>query len=197
MTVIGITGGSGAGKSTALTVLADMGAHIFDCDTIYHELLETSAPMLGDLDQCFPGVVVDGRLRRKALGEIVFRDPEALAALCAITHKYVSQTLDERLALLAESGTTLVAIEAIALIESGIAARCDFTVGILAPAADRVQRIIDREGISAAYATARIESQKPDAFFREHCDAIIENQHTSPAAFAEVCRVLFERLLGV
>jgi len=194
MTVIGLTGGSGAGKTTALRVLADMGAARIDCDAVYHELVATSRPMLGELAARFPGVVVDGRLDRKALGQIVFHDRAALADLNAITHKYVCQAVDERLAALAGAGTELVAIEAIALIESGIAERCDIVVGVIAPAADRVQRITAREGIPPAYAMARIESQKPDAFFREHCDFILENAYPTVEDFAEACRALFGRM---
>ena len=193
--VIGITGGSGAGKSTALEVLADMGAVILDCDVVYHELAEADGSMLDELAERFPGVVMDGRLLRKALGQIVFHDPAALADLNAITHNYVCREIDTRLAALAARGVSLIAIEAIALIESGLSQRCDVVVGIIAPVADRLRRITAREGIDPAYAAARIESQQSDAFFRAHCDFILENAYVSQADFAAACRVLFGRVL--
>lgn len=67
-TIIGITGGTGCGKTTALHVLSGMGVHIIDCDAVYHHLLETDEAMLRDLDSAFPGVVEDGKLQRKRLG---------------------------------------------------------------------------------------------------------------------------------
>jgi len=95
-----------------------------------------------------------------------------------------------------EKGGTLVAIEAIALIESGIAAKCDTVIGVLAPAEARVQRVVAREGIERAYAQARIASQKPDEFFRAHCDYVLENTYQNSATFIAACRELLERLLS-
>ena len=195
MTIMGVTGGSGAGKTTALGVLADMGAVVIDCDMVYHALVESSRPMLGELAARFPGVVVDGKLERKALGRIVFSDPAALADLSAITHSYVCRAVDAQLAREAERGAALVAIEAIALIESGLGERCDVVVGVVAPIEERVRRITAREGLDPAYATARIKSQKPDAFFEIHCDYILENTCLGPAEFAEECRKLFDSIV--
>jgi len=207
MKVIGLTGGSGSGKSTAMAVLAEMGAHTIDCDAVYHGLLEAGDPMLDEIERRFLGmVVVDGRLDRKALGKIVFNDPAALRDLSAITHSHVCRAADERLADLAlyspppegcppGRAAFLVAIEAIALIESGLNQRCDFVVAVLAPIEDRVRRITARDGIAPDYAKARIESQKPDEFFRAQCDYILENTCPSQEAFAERCREFFGRIL--
>ena len=195
MTVIGLTGGSGTGKTTALGVLAERGAAVIDCDAVYHELAAAHGPMLDEIASRFPGVVEGGQLKRKALGQTVFHDPVALADLNDITHKYVGQVVDERLAAFAEGGAELVAIEAIALIESGLAARCDLVFGILAPVEERVRRITAREGIDPAYAKARIESQKPDAFYEAHCHYILENTDETPTAFLAQCRELFGILL--
>jgi len=195
MRVIGITGGSGAGKSTALGVLAEMGARIIDCDVVYHELIAAAGPILEELEARFPGVVVEGRLDRKALGRIVFGDADALEALNGITHRYVCAEVYARLAAYAEASVELVAIEAIALIESGIVERCDIVVGVLAPVEERVRRIVAREGIDPAYALARVESQKSDAFFREHCGYILENSYPDSTAFADECRSFFMGIL--
>jgi len=203
MTIIGLTGGSGTGKTTALQALADMGAAVIDCDAVYHELLAAGGPMLDEINQRFPGVVADGTLDRKALGKIVFQDAEALADLNAITHSHVCWEVDEQLAALALVGnaapgvphSSVVAIEAIALIESGLAERCDTVIGVLAPKSARIQRITAREGIDPAYATARIESQKPDEFFQANCDYILENDYNSPTAFTEECRRYFNQII--
>ena len=81
MTVIGITGPTGAGKTTVLSVLRDMGGAVADCDAVYHELLRTSAPLREELRSRFGGAIFDkaGDLRRKELGTVVFGDPAALA----------------------------------------------------------------------------------------------------------------------
>ena len=86
MTVVGLTGGTGAGKTTALNVLRDRGALIIDCDEVYHELLESSAPMMAELRERFPGAFAeDGRFDRKALGRIVLsRAAWASAATCVL-----------------------------------------------------------------------------------------------------------------
>jgi len=195
MTIIGLTGGSGGGKSTALRTLAALGAEVIDCDALYHELLTSGGAMVTELSDRFPGVVTDGVLDRKALGQIVFHDPDALADLNAITHRHVCDAVDIQIADCTALHGTLMAIEAIALIESGLGSRCTTIVGVLAPAERRAERIMAREGLDHAYATARLESQKPDAFFREHCDYIIENDYPTPEAFAAACQTQFMQVI--
>lgn len=196
MTIFGITGGSGAGKSTALRVLADMGALVIDCDTVYHEMLAAGGPMLEAIGTRFPGTVVAGQLQRKALGEIVFHHPTELAALNQITHSHVREEVARRIAAHRTTGGTLAAIEAIALIESGIATMCNIVIGILAPPNLRTQRLVTREGLEPTYAKARITSQKPDSFFQTHCDYILENKHQNQEAFITTCQERFKQLLS-
>src|SRR5699024_10558192 len=79
--ILGITGGSGCGKTTALQAAGDLGGLILDCDAVYHRLLACSPALLDAISSRFPGVVSDGRLDRKKLGRIVFSDGNALQAL--------------------------------------------------------------------------------------------------------------------
>ena len=188
--VIGMTGGSGAGKTTALEVLRDMGALSIDCDAVYHELAENSEEMLDEIGTRFPGVVENGALMRKRLGEIVFSDEQALLDLNAITHKYVTAEVNARLTAWAIDGGTLAAIDAIALIESGIAERCYAVVGVIADRETRIRRIMEREGIIEDYAEKRVNAQKSDAFFEESCDYILRNDGDL-AAFVNSCKELF------
>ena len=194
MTVIGITGPSGAGKSTALGLLQEMGAYVIDCDAVYHALLETNGLMLEELNRRFPGVVRAGVLDRKALGAIVFHDSAALQDLSAITHGYVKLEVGRRLEIAAKEGRALAAVEAIALIESGVADLCTLVLGVIAPVDLRLQRLMEGEGLSLGYATARIQSQKPDSFFRKHCDYILENAAANPETFIEACTDLFRQI---
>lgn len=175
MTVIGITGGTGCGKTTALNELEKLGALIIDCDALYHELLQSDEPMITELKANFPGAVVDGVLDRKALGRIVFSDNVALLSLNAITHRHVDRALTELLRRHAMAGGRLAAIDAIELISSGVGKRCAATIAVTADRELRIQRIMARDGISREYATMRVDAQKPDTYFAENCDYVIKN----------------------
>ena len=172
--ILGITGGTGCGKTTLLKLLETQGALIIDCDEVYHKLLETDVAMLREIGTRFPGVVQDQQLNRKALGSIVFADPKALQDLNAITHKAVKK---EVLKLL-ETAPSLVAIDAIGLFEGGLAELCQLTIAVTAPESDRITRLMAREGISADYAKARIAAQKPQSEFSALCDVTLENNGT-------------------
>lgn len=193
LTIIGITGGTGCGKTTALDVIEDMGGLTIDCDALYHELLLSSVPMREELARRFPGAIREGSGDTKDLGQIVFSDPVELAALNAITHRYVGNELMSRLTNFAKRGGRLAAIDAIALVESGVGSFCKATVGVISPREERVKRLIKREGIDRRYAELRIDAQKPNEFFQEHCDYTLMNDGTKEA-FAEKSRELFTEI---
>ena len=187
--IIGITGGSGCGKTTALNVIRDMGGLILDCDAIYHQLLNTDAQMLADIEARFPGTVENGALNRKKLGAIVFADEKALLDLNAITHGAVKKEVLRQL----ESKPKLAAIDAIGLFEGGLAELCHVTVAVTAPEEDRIARLMARDGISEEYARSRIASQHSDGWFQEHCDHVLENNGKIDA-FATKCVAFFKSL---
>ena len=195
MRIIGITGGTGTGKTTALDVLRRMGALCLDCDEIYHELTATSAALREAIERCFGEVyTTGGQLDRKKLGRIVFSNAHALNDLNIITHGFVDEEIKKRLRGHAMRGGRLAAIDAIALIESGASRFCTETFGIIAPRELREQRIMAREGISREYARLRIDAQQPDSFYREHCTGIIENSGTK-AEFAVRCTTAFTEVI--
>lgn len=197
MKIIGITGPTGAGKTTALGALTALGACIIDADAVYHRLLEESPPLREALVARF-GDICDqaGRIDRKKLGEQVFTDPAALADLNGITHRFVGEAIDQLLAGAEASGCPAAAIDAIALIESGLGARCDAVVGVIAPAEVRVRRIMAREGIPEDYARKRVSAQKGENFFRENCDYVLENtEDDTPQSFGGRALVLFTEIL--
>ena len=187
--VIGITGGTGCGKTTLLEAIADRGGMVLDCDAIYHELLQTDGEMLAAIEERFPGTVEDGQLQRKKLGAIVFGDEKALLDLNKITHSAVKREVLLRL----ESKPKLAAIDAIGLFEGGLAELCDITVAVCAPVEDRVKRIMLRDGISESYARARIAAQRDDSWFREKCDLVLENSGTK-ADCREKCLAFLSNL---
>ena len=148
MVVIGITGPTGAGKTTALNALTALGGRIIDADAVYHHLTATSPGLRRELEERFGPVYANGDLDRKKLGQVVFQDPQALADLNAITHKYVAQETQRQIDEARQAGAPAVGIDAIALLESPLAAYCHCTVAVTAPEELRVKRIMAREGIS-------------------------------------------------
>lgn len=195
MRVIGITGGSGAGKTTALNELRDLGALVIDCDEVYHRLTEESEALRAAIEDRFGMVYKDGRLDRKALGAIVFADQKALLDLNAITHGIINDELDRMLRGYAMNGCRLVGIDAVELISGGAAERCTKVFGVVAPREKRISRITAREGISREYAEMRLKAQKSDDYYRENCDAILVN-NGELNEFAALCRAAFEEEIG-
>ena len=151
--IIGITGGTGCGKTTALNVIRDMGGIVIDCDEVYHDLLKTDKALLGAIEARFPGTVEAGVLNRKKLGSIVFADAAALQDLNTITHSAICSAVQQLL----PPPPALAAIDAIALAESGLAELCNLTIAVTAPEALRIPRLMARDGISAEYAASRLE----------------------------------------
>lgn len=187
--IIGITGGTGCGKSTFLQVIAQQGGIIIDCDKLYHELLKTDKKLLSNIDARFPGMVEQGVLQRKKLGQLVFTDPKALKDLNTITHTAVKQAVICRLT----PEPRLAAIDAIGLFESGLNELCKLTVAVTAPKQARIQRLITRENIDKAYALARIDAQPSCEDFSKLCDYTLQND-TSEADFQEKCLAFLRRL---
>lgn len=189
--IIGITGGTGCGKTTLLNVIRDKGGLILDCDAIYHELLKTDTAMLAAIETRFPGVTENGALNRKKLGAIVFSDKNALLDLNKITHAAVKREVLRRL----ESNPKLAAIDAIALFEGELAELCDVTVAVTAPVEDRVRRLMARDNISEEYARSRISAQHDEGWFRERCGHVLVNDGEL-GAFRAKC-VAFLDTIGI
>ena len=195
VTVIGITGGTGCGKTTLLQALEKRGALLLDADAIYHDLLREDAKLLEAIGNRFPGTVENGVLQRKVLGAQVFADADALRDLNAITHGAVLSEMDRRIREWGKTGGTLAAVDAIALFESGAAEKCQTVIGVTAPREDRVRRLMAREGVTRAYAESRIDAQKPNAWFEAHCDRVLENSGTIEQ-FTEKAEHLIQEVLS-
>lgn len=194
LTVIGVTGGTGTGKTTALDSLRMLGALVIDADEVYHRLCRESADMLREIDARFPGAVEDGVLQRKKLGELVFSDPAALEALRGITDRYVSAEIDRLLSDHTAAGGRYAAVDAINLLDTPLMEMLSATVGIVAPEEERVRRLMAREGISEEYALKRIRAQHPEEYYVKNCDYTIRNDGTLEE-YRRRCDALFDKIL--
>lgn len=183
--VLGVTGNIAAGKSTVTAELARLGATVFDSDAIYHELIAPGQPLLGRIRARFGDGVInpDGSLNRKALGAIVFADPDELAALDRLTHPEIMAESDRRVA----AATTPVAvIDAVKLIESGHADECDQVWVVTARPDQQVTRLMKRNRLSRDEAERRIAAQPPLAAKLRRADVVIDNSGTVAATQAQV-----------
>ena len=189
--IFGITGGTGAGKTSALRALERLGGLILDCDALYHEMLRTDAPLRAALTAAFGDVFLpDGTLDRQKLGTVVFQDPKAMARLNEIVYAHLVPEAARR-----AEGHPIVGFDAINVIESGMSLLCCRTVGIIAPAEVRVRRIMARDGIDERYARMRIAAQKDDTFYHENCTDVLANAEATPQAFEEKALAFFARLI--
>lgn len=177
MEIIGITGQTGAGKSTICRALVSRGAYHIDADAVAKSLYCKGAPILSNLQDAFGSQILtaDGALDRPALAAAAFRDRDSTARLNAIVHPAVTEKIRAILDEQRKAGVQCVLIDAIALFESGEAALCDRTIGVIAPEAVRLARITARDGLSEADALLRIRAQHDESFYVSRCDDVIRN----------------------
>ena len=181
--ILGITGGTGCGKTTLLSSIEERGGLVLDCDAVYHRLLKEDRDMLSSIAARFPEAMEGETLILKKLGKLVFADGQALLDLNAITHRAVKA---EVLRQLETKKPSLAAIDAIALFEGGLAELCDKTVAVTAPIEDRVKRLMLRDRISEDYARSRIAAQHDEGWFQNRVDFVLTNDGT-PQEFRKKC----------
>ena len=193
MKIIGITGPTGSGKTTALTALKRLGFQVVDCDALYYRMLDRDQTLREGIRRAFgPVFLPDGKLDRPALGNIVFGDPAALDRLNALVYPAMHAAVGQIIKNCTCQG---VVIDAINLIESGLGDLCDWTVALTAAPDIRLRRIMVRDGISEERARARMAAQKPDKFYRKHCTFLLENRAGSKAEFDRLIYDFFADLL--
>lgn len=197
MKIIGLTGGSGVGKSAACAAFRARGCAVLDADAIYRELCRNSGAMLSQLQSVYGDILnTDGTLNRKKLGAIVFSDPKKLKLLNRITHPYIRNELNSRLQTHAAAGYTACICDAPVLFEAGIDRLCDTTVGVLSRYETRLARIMARDGISEHYAALRLDAQHEDAWYLQRCQYIIHNDGSLQELYTQVNTIYDRIILG-
>lgn len=174
MKIIGITGGTGAGKSSVCDELKKYGAHIIDADAIAHQIVQKGQPALEEIVSVFGDdiITIDGELNRKKLGGIVFSDSDKLSILNQITHRYIFAEMQRQME---ESDAKVLVLDVPLLFQSDFPFECDLTVAVVADKDERIRRIIARDSISKAMAEERILSQMSDDEYRRLADICFEN----------------------
>ena len=192
MKIIGITGGSGCGKTSALRCLEKQGAYIIDCDALYHCMLKEDGQLRADIEAAFPGVTRDGEVDRKELGRRVFTDSKSLEILNGICHTHISRRVHELLREQAMLGAELAAIDAVELISSGLSDRCDAVLSVLADRDIRISRIMARDNISRESAELRINAQRPESYYLENSSHVLYNNGDLNLLETEIIKILKE-----
>ncbi len=174
MYIFGITGGTGAGKSTVSNHFRKLGVYVADCDKAARSVVNKGMPCLDELQKAFgSGILnIDGTLNRKRLGEIVFTNKNKLSLLNKITHKYIKKYLEQELN---GSGAAICAIDGAVITGSPVEGMCRVLVAVTADRGIRADRIMARDGLSRESAEKRIDAQMSDAEYIGRADYVIKN----------------------
>ena len=172
--IFGITGPTGAGKSTVSEMFRARGVYVLDADAAARRVTEKGSECLGEICKAFgSGILLpDGTLDRKKLSDIVFTDPDKLIILNRITHKYIKAYIEREIE---ESGAELAAIDGAVLIGSPVMDMCSALVVVTASPDIRLNRIMARDSLSREAALRRMSAQLGDEEYLKYADYIIDN----------------------
>ena len=190
--ILGITGGTGTGKTSVCQFFKKHGFVVIDSDIVARNVCQKGTDCLGEIVSIFGADILDadGNLKRKELGRIVFSDEKKLKVLNSITHKYIARSIKKTIE---ENEDKNILIDAPLLIEAGLDSICTKTLCVLADKDTRLKRIMQRDSLSAEDAKARIASQREDEFYISHCDFVIYNN----GELASLETELFDILGGI
>lgn len=177
MKIIGLCGGSGAGKTTVSKILERCGAKLIDTDQVYREVASAGSLCVKELADAFGDDIIlpNGELDRKKLASVVYNDSCKREMLNRITHRYIKDETVQRISAYEKDGELAVIVDAPLLFESGFDLLCDVKVGVIADEKLRIKRITSRDGITEEHASARIKAQYSDEYIRLRCEYILEN----------------------
>ncbi len=173
--LVGLTGKTGAGKSTVSEYLSEKGAYVIDGDIVARKVLDVDKTLITKLCETFGDILDEnGILNRKKLAATAFSTPENTNKLNSIMHPAINDAIHSE-AEKAFSSHNVVVVDAAAIIESGFADECDVLIVVHAPLEVRMARIIKRDNISEKDALIRINGQKDDDFYISKADYVINN----------------------
>ncbi len=190
--VIGLTGPTGAGKSTLAAHLRSVGCAVIDCDRFARQVMDGDPDCVAAIDAAFPGCVQRGAIDRRALGAKVFADPAALAVLDSIVNPRIVAALRAEV----ERADKALFLDGATLIQSGAVDLCDRLLVLLAPAGTRTGRIAGRDGLTDTAAGQRVASQPDDLYYLRAADFALYNGGTPRQLCAAADALLAEILPG-
>lgn len=192
--LIGLTGKTGAGKSTVSKMLEGFGAFIIDGDKVAREVLNLSPDLELKLKAAFGSDIYEnGVLLRKELAKRAFSSHENTELLNSIFHPVINKRLLE-LSNEAFKTRSVAVVDAAAVIESGFYKSCDCLITVYAPESIRLERIMRRDSLTKEEAMRRINAQKDDEFYFSKSDIIINNfpPHDLSSQLENVKKVIFD-----
>lgn len=178
MKIIGVTGGIGSGKSTISRILKDLGAAVIDADAVARSVTQAGGEAIKELADCFGNEIIDanGELDRAKLASAAFADDVKLRALNSITHKYISEKINETVLSLKKLGKfDIVVIDAPIPLEKGFLDLADEVWVVVADKNARIERVMERSGFSLDDVSARMAAQIGDEEYTRLADEVLHN----------------------
>lgn len=187
-TVAGLTGQSGAGKTTVSDAFRKNGFEIINCDLVAREVTNAGSECCKELAKLFPSCFDENyALNRRKLGEIVFSDKNKLQMLNDTIYPFINKLIDEKIN---DAQSKFILLDAPTLFEAGADKLCSVIVSVVADYDIRLERITKRDGISTELAKKRFSSQHTVEFFKAHSDFVIENNGSVNDTYQKTCKVI-------
>lgn len=192
--LIGLTGPTGAGKSTVATMLQAHGIPVIDADQVTRAVQTAGSPCLAALSRAFGADILlsDGELNRKALAAKAFADKDSTAKLNAVTHPFILEEVSRRIDLAKAAGATVAVLDAPLLFEANLDRMCALSVAVVSDGATRKMRICERDALDEEAASLRMKAQPDHAFYRDRADIVITNDGTLEELKIQVDRLVAE-----
>ncbi len=177
MLKIGLTGGIGSGKTTVAKIFELLQVPVYYADSASKRLYDTNEELAEGIKETFgPSMFRDGRLDRAALARVVFNDPQKLSMLNALVHPLTIKDAEE---WMQRQSAAYVIKEAALIFESGSGASLHAIIGVRCPEAVRIERVMNRDGLSEAEVRSRMCHQIEEDIKMKLCDYLIDNDEQS------------------
>jgi dephospho-CoA kinase len=194
--ITGLTGQSGAGKTTVSEVFKKSGFAAINCDLIARQAVTPNSECSHELAEKFPEIFDGEVLNRRRAADLLFSDREMLDRYNAVIFPHINALIKSEIGRLADNGYKYILLDAPTLFEAGADKLCDVIVSCIANESVRLKRITVRDGIDEGLAKKRFESQLSEEFFRTHSDYVIENNSDMESA-ENAARKIAERIIGI